>query len=127
MDCPFCHIAASPQHQLGATEHAVAFHDAYPSAPGHTLIVPRRHLGRVVALTESESDDLWRLARRQLEALAPTCDSVSIGINDGPQAGQTVPHVHLHLIPRFHGDVVDPRGGIRWVLPDTAPYWQSRY
>jgi diadenosine tetraphosphate (Ap4A) HIT family hydrolase len=50
---------------------------------------------------------------------------VSVGVNDGPLAGQTVPHVHVHLIPRISGDVPDPRGGVRWVLPDTAPYWDT--
>ena len=53
--------------------------------------------------------------------LAP--NSYNIGINDGPAAGQTVPHLHMHLIPRFQGDVVDPRGGVRWVIADKAKYW----
>jgi diadenosine tetraphosphate (Ap4A) HIT family hydrolase len=53
-------------------------------------------------------------------------DAFTVGINDGPAAGQTVPHVHLHLIPRSEGDVPDPRGGIRWVLPETADYWTER-
>lgn len=53
-------------------------------------------------------------------------DSYNIGINDGPQAGQTVPHVHMHLIPRYTGDVADPRGGVRWLIPDKADYWSGR-
>jgi diadenosine tetraphosphate (Ap4A) HIT family hydrolase len=51
-------------------------------------------------------------------------DGYNIGVNDGPAAGQTVPHLHMHLIPRFTGDVPDPRGGIRWVIADRAKYWQ---
>jgi diadenosine tetraphosphate (Ap4A) HIT family hydrolase len=51
-------------------------------------------------------------------------DGFNIGINDGVAAGQTVPHVHIHVIPRYYGDVPDPRGGIRWVIPDNAPYWK---
>ena len=51
-------------------------------------------------------------------------DSYTIGINDGLAAGQTVPHLHMHLIPRFKGDVPDPRGGVRWVIPDKAKYWK---
>jgi diadenosine tetraphosphate (Ap4A) HIT family hydrolase len=47
----------------------------------------------------------------------------NIGVNDGPAAGQTVPHLHMHLIPRYAGDQADPRGGVRWVLPDRAQYW----
>jgi len=50
-------------------------------------------------------------------------DSYNIGINDGPTAGQTVPHLHMHLIPRYNGDVADPRGGVRWVIADKAKYW----
>mgnify|MGYP000429671266 FL=1 len=50
-------------------------------------------------------------------------DSYNIGINDGPQAGQTVPHVHIHLIPRYAGDVKDPRGGVRWLIPEKANSW----
>lgn len=50
-------------------------------------------------------------------------DAYNIGINDGIAAGQTVPHLHIHLIPRYQGDVADPRGGIRWVMPEKANYW----
>ena len=53
-------------------------------------------------------------------------DSYNIGVNDGPAAGQTVPHVHMHLIPRFKGDVQDPRGGVRWLIPDKADYWSNK-
>jgi diadenosine tetraphosphate (Ap4A) HIT family hydrolase len=56
--------------------------------------------------------------------LAP--DGYNIGINDGPAAGQTVPHLHIHLIPRFKGDLEDPRGGVRWVMPSKADYWTKR-
>lgn len=61
-------------------------------------------------------------AKKSLDQeLAP--HGFNIGINDGPAAGQTVPHLHMHLIPRFEGDVADPRGGIRWVIPEKAKYW----
>lgn len=53
-------------------------------------------------------------------------DAYNIGINDGPAAGQTVYHLHIHLIPRYRGDVRDPRGGVRWVIPDKADYWSDR-
>ena len=53
-------------------------------------------------------------------------DAFNIGINDGPAAGQTVPHLHLHLIPRYEGDVLDARGGVRWVIPEKADYWTKR-
>lgn len=61
-------------------------------------------------------------ARQQIEKeLAP--DGYNIGINDGAAAGQTVPHLHMHLIPRYRGDRADPRGGVRWIIPERADYW----
>jgi len=106
---------------VGIDGLVVAFEDNYPSAPGHTLIIPRRHVGRVVDLTVPEALQLWTVALRQINRLGPR--AFTIGINDGEAAGQTVEHVHLHVIPRTSGDVPDPRGGIRWVLPATADYW----
>jgi diadenosine tetraphosphate (Ap4A) HIT family hydrolase len=53
-------------------------------------------------------------------------DGFNIGINDGPAAGQTVPHLHMHLIPRYAGDLADPRGGVRWIIPSKADYWSVR-
>jgi diadenosine tetraphosphate (Ap4A) HIT family hydrolase len=124
--CPFCERIAT-----GAVERsslsAAAFPDGFPLAPGHMLIVPRRHEASFFALSREEQDDLWRLVaqiRDDLQAgLSP--NGFNIGINDGEAAGQTVDHAHVHVIPRFDGDVPDPRGGIRWVLPDKAPYWDG--
>jgi len=61
----------------------------------------------------------------QLIAELHSPDAFNLGINDGLAAGQTVPHLHLHLIPRFVGDVPDPRGGIRWIIPGRAAYWDK--
>jgi len=70
-------------------------------------------------------EDVWRLVSHVREELESEFhpDGFNIGVNDGESAGQTVPHVHVHVIPRFKGDVPDPRGGIRWVVPENAPYW----
>lgn len=92
----------------------------YPSVDGHLLIIPRRHVSRVKDLHIPEYLDMHLLAH---EYLKDTDTHYTIGYNDGVFAGQTVPHVHLHLIPRHEGDIDDPRGGIRWVLPTTAKYW----
>jgi diadenosine tetraphosphate (Ap4A) HIT family hydrolase len=93
--------------------------------PGHTLIIPRRHVGSVFDLTHEELLDLHALVvkarERLLKDLHP--DAFNIGLNDGPAAGQTVPHAHIHLIPRKTGDVPDPRGGVRWIIPAKAKYW----
>jgi diadenosine tetraphosphate (Ap4A) HIT family hydrolase len=63
-------------------------------------------------------------AKSDLEIASDKPDGYNIGINDGPAAGQTVPHLHIHLIPRRTGDVADPRGGVRWIIPEKAAYWE---
>ena len=103
----------------------VVIRDAYPVSPGHTLVIPRRHVGSFFEITEAERTGLMDLLFKSQVLLqsefAPA--GYNIGINDGASAGQTVPHLHIHLIPRFAGDVPDPRGGVRWVMPDKAKYW----
>jgi diadenosine tetraphosphate (Ap4A) HIT family hydrolase len=122
-DCPFCSLP--PARIVDSHTLAVAVPDAFPVAPGHTLVIPLRHVGSFFELQESEQLAMLALlnrARVRLDvAFAP--DGYTVGINDGHAAGQTVPHVHLHLIPRHAGDVPDPRGGVRWVIPDHANYW----
>jgi diadenosine tetraphosphate (Ap4A) HIT family hydrolase len=97
-------------------------------SPGHTLVIPRRHIGSFFDLIPEERTDLLALldeARKGIDAeFAP--QAYNIGINDGPAAGQTVPHLHIHLIPRYDGDRPDPRGGVRWLFPDKADYWSPR-
>jgi predicted RNase H-like nuclease/diadenosine tetraphosphate (Ap4A) HIT family hydrolase len=122
--CPFCSRIASGQ-VTAESEHAVAFPDGFPVSRGHALVVPRRHVASVCELTEAEQADLWRLAARVRARLAAELAPAgfNIGLNDGAAAGQTVPHAHAHVIPRYDGDVPDPRGGVRWVIPEKAPYW----
>ena len=126
-DCPFCTILATESRPLlDETVSVVAFEDAFPSTLGHTLVIPRRHVGRVLELSSDEAMELWQVARRQLARLeaANAPDAFTIGVNDGEAAGQTVPHVHLHVMPRQLGDTPEARGGIRWVVPKTASYWE---
>ncbi len=68
--------------------------------------------------------DLWSLVNLIVDQLKPSCSGLNIGTNVGASGGQTVEHAHVHVIPRREGDVDDPRGGIRWVLPDKARYWE---
>ena len=102
--------------------------DGYPVSRGHTLVIPKRHVGSFFELGGEERDDILSMldqARTRLNAeYAP--DGYNIGINDGPAAGQTVPHLHIHLIPRYRGDQDDPRGGVRWIFPEKADYWTSK-
>jgi diadenosine tetraphosphate (Ap4A) HIT family hydrolase len=104
---------------------AVAFDDAFPVSPGHCLVVPRRHEPDFFALTAEEQTAMWSLVApvsRHIGA-GGMPDGFNIGINVGAAAGQTVAHAHLHVIPRRLGDVDDPRGGVRWVIPAKARYW----
>jgi diadenosine tetraphosphate (Ap4A) HIT family hydrolase len=110
-----------------SNDYAVAIRDGFPVSEGHTLIIPKRHIGSLFEATAEEQAalfDLLGFARQQLlEELKP--DGFNIGINDGSAAGQTVMHLHIHLIPRYAGDQPDPRGGVRWIFPDKAAYWNN--
>jgi diadenosine tetraphosphate (Ap4A) HIT family hydrolase len=124
--CPFCTLHAG--RIVHANDLALAIRDAYPVAEGHTLVLPRRHVGSFFELTADERAAVLGLldhARDTLQRERPA-DGWNIGINDGPAAGQTVPHVHVHLIPRHVGDCADPRGGVRWIFPQRADYWTAR-
>lgn len=97
-------------------------------SPGHSLIIPKRHVGSFFATSSAERLDLLELLD-QAKALVQAEHQpagFNIGINDGAAAGQTVPHLHIHLIPRYEGDLPDPRGGVRWVIPAKADYWSHR-
>ena len=102
--------------------------DKFPISPGHTLIVARRSVARFQELTSAEKARLvaWIDWTQQHLAshLNPTPDAFSFGLNDGPAAGQTVMQLHFHIIPRYTGDVPDPRGGIRQIIQAKARYWQ---
>lgn len=110
---------------MGQNAHAFWIRDGYPVSPGHSLIIPRRHVGSFFEITPDERLALLELLDHAKATLAAELspDGWNIGINDGPAAGQTVPHLHIHLIPRYQGDLPDPRGGVRWVIPHKADYW----
>ena len=123
--CPFCDLPAS--RVLHTSAHARAFRDSYPLSEGHTLVVPARHVASLYDLAPEERAELWALVDEVREALMASHgpDGFNIGVNDGEAAGQTVSHAHVHVIPRYAGDVEDPRGGIRWVVPERARYWEG--
>ena len=121
--CPFCNL--SQERIVAVSEHMRAIRDAFPVSPGHTLLLPRRHVGSLFDLTVVERVELGQLLARVRTALQAEFrpDGFNVGVNEGAAAGQTVPHLHVHLIPRYRGDRPDPRGGIRWIFPDKARYW----
>ncbi len=121
--CAFCTLPSA--RVIDESAMVLVIRDGYPVSPGHTLLIPKRHTGSFFDLSEQERGELLTLldlAKQVLdEEFQP--QGYNIGINDGAAAGQTVPHLHVHLIPRFDGDLPDPRGGVRWVIPDKAKYW----
>ena len=121
--CPFC--ALPEERVLFRNDAAVAVRDAYPVTPGHTLVIPVRHVASVFDATRAESEAMLALLNTARDQLQVEFDPAgyNIGVNDGAAAGQTIGHLHIHLIPRYPGDRPDPRGGVRWVIPDKADYW----
>ena len=120
MTCPFCAIDAPVLHN----DLAVAVFDRYPVNPGHLLLIPRRHVATWFEATLEEQAALLALVeegKRLLDAQRQP-DGYNIGINVGETAGQTVMHLHVHLIPRHRGDVAEPRGGVRGVIPARQSY-----
>ena len=119
-DCPFCH----PADILFENDMAYSLLDKSPVNPGHLLIIPKRHIADFFLCTRAEKDALLSLldeAKSYLDGEhAPA--GYNIGINVGEAAGQTIFHVHLHLIPRYQGDMENPRGGVRGVIPGKQHY-----
>jgi ATP adenylyltransferase len=124
--CPFCSI--DPAAVVGSTEHVFAIRDANPVTPLHSLVLPQRHVAEYFDLTVVEVigvDALLRRLRSDIAARDPTVEGFNVGINIGTVAGQTINHCHVHLIPRRRGDVSDPWGGVRAVIPGKAHYPRS--
>jgi diadenosine tetraphosphate (Ap4A) HIT family hydrolase len=126
---PSCALCTLPTERIvGENEHAVWIRDLHPVSPGHSLIVLKRHVESFFETTPAEREAILSLLDRAREQVSRnhTPNGYNIGINEGPAAGQTTPHVHVHLIPRFTGDRKNPRGGVRWVIPDKADFWSPR-
>ncbi len=124
--CPFCPPAEITT--VAENDLAFAFRDRFPVSPGHTLIVTRRHVPDFFGCSAEERIALLDLVDRVKADLDRELHphAYNVGFNAGEAAGQTVMHVHVHVIPRFHGDVEDPRGGVRYVVPDKANYLRER-
>jgi diadenosine tetraphosphate (Ap4A) HIT family hydrolase len=120
--CPFCSIAPERIAFSDATGDGVW--DAHPVNPGHLLIVPRRHAPTWDKLTDVEKEWVWSAVDQAISVIKSRYSpgGLNVGFNLGSAAGQTVPHFHLHVIPRYAGDVADPRGGIRNVIPQRGNY-----
>jgi diadenosine tetraphosphate (Ap4A) HIT family hydrolase len=122
-DCAFCNLLSD--RIVSENELAVVIRDAYPVTDGHSLIIPRRHVPDYFDLYQPERNAIEQLAhdcRESLKASDKSIDGFNVGANTGTSAGQTVFHVHFHLIPRRTGDMDNPRGGVRGVIPDKRIY-----
>jgi diadenosine tetraphosphate (Ap4A) HIT family hydrolase len=122
-ECIFCNL--DPNREIIAqNDLALAFFDAFPVNPGHALIIPKRHVADYFDLTEDEVAAMQALLR-EVKAIVEkrfNPDGYNIGVNVNAAAGQSVFHVHMHLIPRYKGDVENPKGGVRGVIPSKQKY-----
>ncbi|SER70355.1 HIT family protein [Salisediminibacterium halotolerans] len=118
--CPFC----SDIEVIAENEKAFAVYDKYPVNPGHVLIIPKRHVTDYFETTPAEKEAMHELLEQLRLRLSAekSPDAFNVGINCGLAAGQTIFHVHMHLIPRYEGDVEDPSGGVRGVIPERQKY-----
>ncbi|WP_049902498.1 HIT family protein [Halococcus agarilyticus] len=123
-DCPFCGIVAGeiPGRIVHESDTVTAFLDANPLAPGHTLVVPNDHHERLDDLPEDLAGDVFAALHRLTPAVesAVDADATTVAFNNGPAAGQEVPHVHGHVIPRFEGDGGAPIHVVAGDRPDLA-------
>ncbi len=122
LNCPFCTVDA--KKILFENDLALAFFDAFPVSLGHTLIVPKRHVASFFELSKKEREAIDSLIFQVQDYLNFTFkpDGFNLGVNIGEAAGQSVMHVHVHVIPRFRGDMANPKGGVRGVIPDKQKY-----
>ena len=121
-NCPFCLL---PKEEiLYSSDLVISFHDRFPVSPGHTLIITKRHIPSFFEASEEERKAI-DVALQEMkvfldEKFLP--DGYNIGVNCGETAGQSVPHLHVHLIPRYKGDMQNPKGGVRGVIPSKQSY-----
>ena len=121
-DCPFCNI--NPERVILESNQSFAIFDGFPVNEGHVLIIPKTHIQNYFDLSGIEKRDIWELSEKVKILIENqfSPDGINIGINIGEYAGQTIPHCHIHIIPRYSGDVIDPKGGVRGVIPSKQKY-----
>lgn len=124
-DLPSPFLSVPRSQWIADNPLAFAIRDRHPVTEGHSLVITRRVVPTWFDATAEEQAALMALVnevKRGLDALTPRPDGYNIGINVGAAAGQTVMHLHVHVIPRYRGDVPDPRGGVRHVIPSKGNY-----
>lgn len=106
MDCIFCKIISGdiPAKFLAQTKHSVSFMDAFPLAKGHVLVIPKKHHQKLQELDDDENTDLFLLVQKMISKVDSISGSTLLAIHNGKDAGQEIPHVHVHLVPRSNDD-----------------------
>ena len=122
MDCIFCNMDKS--RIIMENELAYAIYDMFPVSNGHILIIPKQHFKDYFDIDNQAKNELWILVDKCKKIIEKKYnpDGYNIGINCGEAAGQTVMHLHIHLIPRYKGDTENPRGGVRGAIPGKRMY-----
>ncbi|MBF0620465.1 MAG: HIT family protein [Magnetococcales bacterium] len=123
--CLFCRPSVKAEWLLSENEHAMLWADSNPVSNGHCLAIPHRHVADYFDLTREEREAIEALLHQRRATLMAEDDSIdgfNVGVNCGKAAGQSIRHVHVHLIPRRFGDNPKPQGGVRHVIPDKAYY-----
>ena len=119
MESPFLN-----KKKIIENENAFAIYDGFPVSKGHVLVIPKRVVAEIFDLNDEEYSSCFNLVKDVKKILEEEFkpDGFNIGINNGEKAGQTIFHAHIHVIPRYNGDVENPRGGIRHVIPGKGDY-----
>jgi len=127
MSCVFCERLEHPDQLIAQNDLAAAFYDSFPISPGHTLIISKLHETDFLALATSTQSAIFSLISKVREVIEKEMcpHGYNLGVNVGKAAGQTISHAHFHVIPRYEGDVPNPKGGIRWIIPDKTEYWKK--
>lgn len=120
--CLFCNRES--EKIIAETKHALLTVDDFPVSKGHMLIIPKRHFATQFEATIEESNDFHQLLLQAKQTIddAYHPDGYNIGSNNAEAGGQSVYHLHIHIIPRYKGDVDNPKGGVRWVIAQNATY-----
>jgi diadenosine tetraphosphate (Ap4A) HIT family hydrolase len=122
-ECRFC-LSKPGRRIMIEGKYGFAAWDRHPVSEGHFLVIPYRHVADYFEINDDEREELWRLVAegKNLADEKYNPDGYNVGINVGIWAGQSIPHVHIHVIPRYKGDVENPKGGVRGVIPQNKLY-----
>ena len=129
VECYFCNSNQNNKSLIFEDDLTKVFRDNYPVSELHTLVTPKSHVPNIFDLDVESFKHLFMITKIEANKIVDLDKYVTgfnVGVNQGLSAGQTIMHAHIHIIPRRDGDVADPKGGVRWVLPDKADYWSAR-